>query len=139
MAITHTESSVLWATTNYDAAVGANSTQTSDVLALDATCVNAQITLKAVNGGTPASGDVIYFYLLQSAGDPDGNGVADEYDTTGHATFLAALDTTVDATAIKTVPLPLPQKGLKVYAEGTTATTTQSITVSAVVLEQRAA
>lgn len=139
MAITHTESSVLWSTA-YSVSVSAGGSQTSDVLALDATCVNAQITLKADNSaGSPASDDVIYFYLLQSAGDPDGNASADEYDTTGHATFLAALDTSSEDPAIKTVPLPLPQKGLKVYAEGSTAGSTNAITVSAVVLEQRAA
>lgn len=139
MAITHTESSVLWSSA-YSVSVSAGGSQTSDVLALDATCVNAQITLKADNSaGSPASDDIIYFYLLQSAGDPDGNAVADEYDTSGHATFLAALDTSSEDPAIKTVPLPLPQKGLKVYAEGSTAGSTNAITVSAVVLEQRAA
>lgn len=139
MAITHTESSVLWSTA-YSVSVSAGGSQTSDVLALDATCVNAQITLKADNSaGSAASDDVIYFYLLQSSGDPDGNAVGDEYDTSGHATFLAALDTSSEDPAIKTVPLPLPQKGLKVYAEGSTAGSTNAITVSAVVLEQRAA
>lgn len=139
MAITHTESSVVWASA-YSVSVSAGGSQTSDVLALDATCVNAQITLKADNSaGAAASDDVIYFYLLQSSGDPDGNAVSDEYDTSGHATFLAALDTSSEDPAIKTVPLPLPQKGLKVYAEGSTAGSTNAITVSAVVLEQRAA
>jgi len=138
MAITHTESSVLWSAA-YSASVSAGGSATSDVLSLDATCVNAQITLKADNSTTAASDDVMYFYLLQSSGDPDGNAVGDEYDTDGHATFLAALDTSVEDPAIKTVPLPLPQKGLKVYAEGSTAGSTNAITVSAVVLEQRAA
>ena len=128
MAITHTESNVLWSTA-YSVSVSAGGYQTSDVLALDATCVNAQITLKADNSTTAASDDVIYFYLLQSSGDPDNNAVADEYDTSGHATFLAALDTSVEDTAINTVPFPLPQIGLKVYAEGSTAGSTNAITV----------
>lgn len=138
MAITHTEQQVLWSANN-TAFVTTGSNETSDILALDDTCVNAQITLKAKNTTTAASDDVIYFYLLQSSGDPDNDAGGDEYDTTGHATFLAALDTSVDDPAIKTVPLPLPQKGIKIYAEGATAGTTNTIRVSAVVLEQRAA
>lgn len=138
MAITRHESSVLWSA-SYSASVSAGGSQTSDVLTLDATCVNAQITLKADNSTTAASDDIIYFYLMQSAGDPDGNASADEYDTANHATLLAVLDTSSEDPAIRTVTLPLPQKGIKIYAEGATAGSTNAITVGAVVAEQRAA
>lgn len=138
MAITRHESAVLWSSSN-SANVTAGGTQTSDVLALDATCVNAQVTLKADNSTTAASDDIIHFWLLQSAGDPDGAAVADEYDTPEHATLLAVLNTSDEDPAIRTVTLPLPQKGIKIYAEGATSGTTNTIAVSAVVAEQRAA
>lgn len=137
MAITRHESAVLWSTAN-SVSVTAGSNQTSDILALDETCVNAQITLKADNSTTPASDDIIYFWLLQSAGDPDGAAVADEYDTPEHALRLGSINTSDDDPGIMTVQLPLPQKGIKIYAEGATAGSTNSITVSAVVAEQRA-
>lgn len=140
MAITHTEQQVAWSTINFvDVTTGGN--QTSDILALDDTCVNAQITLKADNQGTPTSTDIIYFWLQQSAGDPDNDAGGDEYDTFEGSLFLAAIDTsaTNNDPGVTTVPLPIPQKGIKIYAEGATAGTTNTIRVSAVVLEQRAA
>ncbi|MBX9607275.1 MAG: hypothetical protein K2Y51_13705 [Gammaproteobacteria bacterium] len=137
MAITITETQVTWSASN-SASVTAGSSQTSDAVALDATCIGASVTLKADNSTTPASDDIIYFWLLQTNGDPDGAG-SDEYDTVGHSLPLAILRTNSEDPAIKTVPLPIPQKGLKIYAEGITAGTTNSITVSATITEQRAA
>lgn len=139
MAITRTETQVTWSAAN-NVVVAGNGTQTSDTVTLDATCVNAQIHLKAANGGTPVAADVIYFWLLQTGGDPDGTG-SDEFDTTDSSTalFLGAINTNAVATGITTVPLPLPQKSLQIYADGATSTTTQNITVSATITEQRAA
>lgn len=137
MAITHTETQVQWSASN-SVSVTAGSNQTSDEVNLDDTCIAAQITLKADNSTTPASDDQIYFWLLQTGGDPDGAG-ADEFDTVGHAKLLAVLDTNDEDPAVKTVGLPVPQKGFKIYAEGVTAGTTNSITVSATITEQRAA
>ena len=105
---------------------------------LDATCIAAQASLKADNSTTPAADDQIYVWLLQSSGDPDGSG-SDEFDTAAHGLLLAVLDTNAEDPALKTVPLPLPQKGFKLYFEGVTAGTTNSITVSATITEQRAA
>ena len=140
MAITRHEVSVTWDTGSFSDSVPADSGVTSDELTLDATCVQAQITLKADNSTTPASNDIIYFWLLQSAGDPDGDAAGDEYDTTAHALRLGHIDTSDEATGtgIMTVQLPLPQKGIKIYAEGDTAGSTNPVTVSAVVSEQRA-
>lgn len=141
MAITRTETQVTWSASN-SVSVTAGSSQTSDAITLDATCINAQIHLKADNSTTPASDDIIYFWLLQTGGDPDGTG-ADEYDaaTSHSALLLAVLDTsqTSNDPAFKTVPLPIPQKSAKLWAEGATAGTTNSITVSATITEQRAA
>lgn len=137
MAITRTETQITWSASN-SVSVTAGSSQTSDEFNLDATCTNAQIHLKADNSTTPAADDQIYFWLLQTGGDPDGTG-ADEFDTTGHALLLGIVDTNVEDPALKTTPLVIPQKGAKLYAEGITAGTTNSITVSGTITEQRAA
>ena len=136
MAITRAENQVTWSASN-SVSVAANNSQTSDIVTIDATTINARITLKADNSTTPAADDQIFFWVLESSGDPDGAST-DEYSTSAHGTFLAALDTQVDDPAVKTVDLPLPQKGLKIYAEGTTAGTTNAVTVSATITEQKA-
>ena len=139
MAITRTETQVTWPTAANDADVTAGSTQTSEEFNLDATCIAAQITVKADNNnGSPATDDQLDIYLLQTSGDPDGTG-SDEFDTTGHAVFLGRLDTDVEDPAILTVPLPIPQKGGKIYATGVDSGSTNTITVSATITEQRAA
>ena len=138
MAITRTETQVTWPTSANSKSVAAGGNETSEEFNLDATCISAQITIKADNSTTPASDDQIYVWLLQTSGDPDGTG-ADEFDTTAHAILLGVLDTNDEDPAIMTVGLPIPQKGGKLYAEGVTAGTTNSITVSATITEQRAA
>lgn len=135
MAITRQETQVTWTAAN-SVSVTAGSNQTSDEINLDASCVAAQISLKADNAGTPASGDTISFYLLQTSGDPDGAST-DEFDTVGHAILLTVLDTNSEDPAGRTVPLPIPQKGAKLYAASAAAS--NSITVSATITEQRAA
>lgn len=140
MAITRTETQVTWPTASNTASVSAGGTATSEEFNLDATCINAQVSLKADNSTSPASDDQIDFYLLQTSGDPDG-AVSDEFDTPdpAHALFLGRLDTSLEDPAIMTVPLPIPQKGGKLYATGADSGTTNSITVSATITEQRAA
>ena len=137
MAITRTETQVTWSASN-SVSVTAGSSQTSDAVTLDATCVAAQISCKVDNSTTPASDDILIFWIVQTSGDPDGTG-ADEYDTVGHAMLLCTLDTSAEDPAIKTVQLPVPQKSFKVYVEGATYGSTNSITASATVTEQRAA
>lgn len=137
MAITRTETQVTWSAAN-DVSVTAGSNQTSDEVNLDQTCIAAQISLKADNSTTAATDDQIYFWLLQTSGDPDGAST-DEFDTDSNHTarFLGMLDTNIADPARMTVPLPIPQKGLKVYAEGATAGSTNAITVSATITELR--
>lgn len=139
MAITIAETQITWSAAS-SVSVTAGSSQTSDAATLDATCIAAQITLKADNSTTPAADDQIYFWILQTSGDPDGAGT-DEYDTVGspHARLLGIIDTNVEDPGITTVYLPVPQKGFKIYAEGITAGTTNACTVSCTVTEQRAA
>lgn len=139
MAITRVETSVLWTGSAYTDQIAAGGAETSLEFNLDATCVAAQITLKADNTVAAAADDQIDFYLLQTTGDPDGDAVADEFSTPGHAVFLARLDTNAEDPAIKTVPLPIPQKGGQIYATGADSGTTNPIDVSAVITEQRAA
>lgn len=139
MAVTQTLTQVTWPTAVNSISVSANGNQTSEVMTLDASCVAAQIQLKADNSTTPAADDYINFYVLQSSGTPDGAEGTDFYDTTGHAIFLARVQpVTGEDPAAVTVPFPLPQKNFKIYAEGDHAdTTTNAITVSAQIIEQR--
>ena len=139
MAITHTETQVTWSASN-SVSVTAGSNQTSDEVNLDDTCVAATIQCKADNSTTPAGDDQLYWWLLQTQGDPDGAST-DEFDTTdaAHALLLGVTDTAAEDPALFSVPLPIPQKGLKVYVEGATAGTTNSITASCTITEQRAA
>lgn len=135
MALSKTETQVTWSASN-SVSVTAGSSQTSDTITLDATCYAASISAKADNITTPASDDQIYWWALQSSGDPDGAG-ADEFDTNGHAQFLGVTNTTLEDPAIMTVVLPAVNKSLKIRAEGVTAGTTNSITVSATITEMR--
>lgn len=137
MALSKTETQVTWPTAANTASVTAGSSATSEEVTLDATCYAASVSLKADNSTTAAVDDQIYWWVLQTSGDPDGAST-DEFDTTGHATPLAVTDTNVEDPAIITVDLPCKNKKLKIYAEGATAGTTNSITVSATITEMRA-
>lgn len=139
MAITHATQALQFGGAD-SASVTAGGNQTTDVINLDDTCVAARIELKADNSTTPASDDQIYCWLLETLGDPDAEPEsADEYSTAKHAILLAVLDTASEDPAIAIVDLPIPSKGLKVYFEGATAGTTNAITVSGRMLEQRVA
>lgn len=139
MAITRVETQVTWAGPADTDSVDANSSEESLEFNLHATAVSARITLKAKNSTTPAADDHIDFYLIETSGDPDGAS-GDEFSTTEHARWLATLDTFTEDPAIKTVHLPIPQKGAKIIARGDHPdTTTNAITVSATITEQRAA
>lgn len=136
MAITKAETQVTWSASN-SVSVTPGGNQTSDVVTLNATCFRATIHLKADNSTTPAADDQIYVWVMQSGGDPDGAG-SDEYDGVKGAKLLAVLDTYVEDPYPTSVDLPSCNKSLKIYAEGATAGTTNSITVSATITEQRA-
>lgn len=132
MAITRNEIQVQWGAVN-SVSVASGSEETSDSFAVDATCFQAMLQAKADHGGTPASGDVVRFYLLATLGDPDGD-VADEYGTDEQDVFLLALDTNADDPAVASVQIPMPIKGGKILAKNDGAS---AITVSAIILEQR--
>jgi hypothetical protein len=124
-----TETQVQWSSSN-SVSVSSGSSQTSDAFTI--TDTTARILLKADNSTTPATDDQIYFWLIETSGDPDGTGT-DEYSSAGHAELLAILDTNDEDPALKTVQLPLPHKSGKIYAEGSSAGTTNAITVSATI------
>lgn len=137
MAITHSETQVTWSAAS-SVSVSAGGNQTSDEFNLDDTCVRAQIQCKADNSTTPATDDILYFWLQQTLGDPDGAST-DEFSTAIHSTLLCVLDTNDEDPAQMVVELPIPSKGCKIYVEGATAGSTNAITASCTVLEQRVA
>lgn len=133
MAITATETQVQWSASN-SVSVSASGNQTSDVFTIDQTCFQAMIQCKADNGGTPAAGDTVDFYLQATLGDPDGAS-ASEYGTGEQDIHLCRLDTNDDDPAIASVPIPLPLVGGRIYAVNNSGG--RAITVSATILEQR--
>lgn len=135
MALTRVETQVTWAAAN-SASVAPATSQTSDVITLDATCVAARILLKADNSATPNAADIIDFSVLETMGDPDGAG-ADEHVTPDNGHYLGAVDTSQNDPSLRSNDFPVPQKSFQIYAEGITNQTVNAITVSATITEQR--
>ena len=132
MAITNNEIQIQWSSSN-SVSVSAGDTQTSDAFTFSQTTVDAMITLKADNDGTPASGDTVEFYLLATCGDPDGNG-DDEYPLDNDdGLLLAVLDTFANDPTVKTVACPVAKAG-KLYAKNNSSG--RAITVSACINEK---
>ena len=138
MALTRGEVQVTWPTAANSISVTAGATQQSEAVALDTTTVQAAITLKADNAGTPASGDVIDFYWASSAGDPDGASTSEYPADIANMGYLGRIDTYSDTDADKlTVTLPpVPQNG---YVYAVSGASSNSITVSATIEELKAA
>ena len=125
-----TEVQVTWSSSNSTTLL-ANTSSTSDEFNI--TTKTARIELKADNQSpSPQTNDVIYIWLLETSGDPDGAST-DEFTTTGHAELLAVLKTFEDNPAIESLELPLPHKGAKLYADGQSAGTSNIIHVSATI------
>ena len=76
--------------------------------------------------------------MRKNGGDAEG-ARGDELETIAEPVFLAQLETKVNDTQIKTVPMTIQKKGFKIYAEGITAGTSTAITGAATIKEQRAA
>ena len=131
MAIARSEIQVIWSTALF-LSIAAAGNGTSDAITPSANGIAYQITLKADNGGTPASGDTVDFFLMRTSGDPDGT-ATDEYDTAGDALPLGTLDTNSVDPALMTVDIPVAWKGAKLYAVNNSAA--NSIVVSAAIYE----
>jgi hypothetical protein len=138
MAVASNEVQVKWNTGNDTYALGSGSEYTSDEMTYSATAFEATITLKADNSTTPADGDTVDFYLLNSAGDPDGSGSEEFPNDETDGQFLARLDTYTPGNdpAIATIHIPVSVK-FKVFAKNNAST--NSITISACVNEKTAA
>lgn len=140
MAVTHQEVQVTWPTAQNSTSISTSSNATSEVVSINTAAIEAMICLKADNdGGTPASGDYVDFYILYTSGDPDGTGT-DEYDTPEHAIHLGRVRTypTGDPgedPAIIHVPISVAAKSFKLYAKNLSTTNAQ--TVSACMTEVR--
>lgn len=137
MALTRQETQVTWPTAVNSIAVAAASAQLSELVTLDATCIDASITLKALNGGTPASGDTVDFYLATSSGDPDGAAAYEYPANVAHMRHLGRIDTNLQNPDVLTVKIPSAPVNGYVYAVNNASA--NSITVSATIEEQRAA
>lgn len=136
MAITKAQVQITWPTAANTKSVSAGGDEDSEVYTPDVTAVELEFLCKADNNGTPASGDVVEFYLKRSDGDPDAEGdSADEYETDG--LFLCRLDTNADDPKIKSVVVPSSFKNAKLRAVNNAAS--NAITCSAQVTEHRVA
>jgi len=133
MAIANNEIQVQWSSAN-SVSVSAGGSQTSDAFSFSATAFDAMVTLKADNNGTPASGDRVEIYALQSCGDPDGASATEYPAGAGDGVLLAVLDTYANDPMIKTVSLPVAAPYLKIFAKNNAAS--NAITVSACINEK---
>lgn len=129
MALSNTEIQVKWSN-NDSVSVTAAATSTSDAFTFATGASEAMITLKADNAGTPASGDVVEFYLAASCGDPDGASTEEYPTNVAHMIYLGTIDTYKQDAECLTVALPVAVKG-KIVAKNTAAS--NAIVVSACV------
>ena len=144
MALTRNGTQILWSSAVTKTVSSNSATTTSDAFTFDSTDVAALLTLYASTAGTPASGDVIDFYIAWTTGDALGAGGASTYDTTEHAQFLCRLDNVAanspgEQPAQRTIPIPVAATGFKVIAVTSAAAATRNQTFAARVLTQRAA
>jgi hypothetical protein len=133
MAIANNEQQVQWSSSD-SVSVSAGSNQTSDAITLSTACYDAMITMKADNAGTPASGDTVEIYALQSCGDPDGASATEYPADEDDGVLLAVLDTYANDPMIKTVGLPGGAPFIKIFAKSNASS--NSITVSACINEK---
>jgi len=138
MGLAHNEVQVKWDGTDDFDTITSVANVTSEAMALTATAIARTIMLKSdMTTGTPAAGDYTHFYALPTLGDPDGSG-SDEYPTDGNdpgALFLCTVDHNAQDPAIGFVVLPIPMKGIKVYAETEGLDGGDIVTISATILE----
>ncbi len=132
MALANNEIQIQWSGAD-SVSVSAGGNQTSDAFLFSQAALDAMITLKADNAGTPAGGDTVEFYLLATCGDPDGS-ASDEFPLNHNdGILLAVLDTYANDPAVRTVACPVAKSG-KLFAKN--ASSGRVITVSACVNEK---
>ena len=140
MAITRAQTDVTWDTGSYSNSLAAATGEASDVTSLNATCIQASITVKADNNGTPAAGDTLEVWLLASAGDPDAASPGTiEYPTDrDDGQFIGLMDVSAASKdpVRSTFPLPVVPYRFKIYCYNNASS--NGITHSAVIEEMRA-
>jgi hypothetical protein len=113
--------------------VSAGGSQVSDKITLNSDTVNVWIKCKAENGSTPASGDTVDL-AAQFGGDPDADGTEDMDNQGDH---LVNLDTNLNDPAVKSPPIPFAPQNEDMQLEATNNSGQNTITVSAVLVEER--
>jgi hypothetical protein len=132
MAWSKSERQITWGGSN-TISVSAGGSQVSDKITFNPDTVNAYIKCKADNGSTPASGDTVDL-AAQFGGDPDGDGTED-MDNQGD--FLVNLDTDLNDPAVASPTMPFAPQGEDMQLEATNNSGQNTITVSAVLVEER--
>ena len=109
--------------------VGAGSATTSDAFIYSGNAMGGVGTFKANNAGTPTAGDTVDFYLLASAGDPDGSDLVEfSSEDTTHAIYIATLDTLVTDPAIRTANVPAFEQGkIRIVNNAASAVTASAV------------
>jgi len=130
MALTRTESQILWATAA-SITLSDNNAATSDAIVFDATDIQAAVQVSADNAGTPAAGDYIDVWVAYTSGDVLGD-ASDDYDTTEHAEFLGRLNTYATDTpgedpARRTYDISAAPKGIKLIVKGNQTATRNAV------------
>lgn len=143
MALTRNETALTWSAAASQTMSNNTTYYASDAFTFDATCIGATIQVSADNAGTPAAGDVVYFFLSYTSGDLLGDS-GDDYDTDEHSVPLGMVDTVAanvpgEDPARKTLQLPTTvPKGAKLLALAPQSAS-RNITIRARLTEQRAA
>lgn len=132
MAWTRTTTQITWSGSD-TISVSPGSTATSDKITLQSDTVNAYLKCKANNGSTPASGDTVDL-AAQFGGDPD-NDASEDMDNQGD--FLVNLDTDLNDPAVASPTMPFAPQSEDMQLEATNNSGQNSITVSAVLVEER--
>lgn len=132
MAITTQEIQVQWSAADSASVAAGNALDSDEITFTSGTVFQARVQCKADNSGTPTSGDVVKFYLLEGLGDPDGSGSL-EFASSEHGIHLITLDTNVEDPAQSVVWLPGPFNKAKIRAVNDGAS---AATVSCLIFEQ---
>lgn len=116
MASSRTETGITWSSAA-SIALSSATAVVSDLTAYNVEDWDAEIGVTALNGGTPASGDIVTVQIAYSVGNIDGS-AGDDYSTTKGAEYLGQLNTfATDANGenpqMKTWPIRTGAKGFK--------------------------
>jgi len=114
MANSYVETGVTWDTGSASKTVSSSTVVWSDAVSVNADDWDGSVSLSADNSGTPASGDIVDWYIAWTNGDILGDS-GDDYDTTEHAEPLYRMDTVAANTpgedpARRTLPIDVSGK-----------------------------